>query len=78
MDLSIGSAAGLEASWRDMGEKSSPPALGAASLDGGEYLRRRAVSATGKPILAVQVMAKLMDSSNGRDKFLVGLFFPLQ
>ncbi|XAO22847.1 hypothetical protein I312_101622 [Cryptococcus bacillisporus CA1280] len=70
MSLSIGSAAGLEASWRDMGEKSSPPALGAASLDGGEYLRRRAVTATGKPILAVQVMAKLMDSSNGRDKFL--------
>lgn len=78
MNLSIGSAAGLEASW-DMGEKSSPPALGAASLgDGGEHLPMLPVSVTGKPVLALEVMAKLMDSSNGRDKFLVGLVSPLQ
>ncbi|WVQ87140.1 hypothetical protein IAS59_000862 [Cryptococcus gattii] len=73
MNLSIGSAAGLEASW-DMGEKSSPPALGAASLgDGGEHLPMLPVSVTGKPVLALEVMAKLMDSSNGRDKFLYTL-----
>lgn len=77
MNLSIGSAAGLEASWRDMGEKSAPPPLGAASSlgEGEEYLHRRGVSAAGKPIRALQVMAKLMDSSNGRDKFLVGFCF---
>ncbi|KIR71291.1 hypothetical protein I310_05186 [Cryptococcus deuterogattii CA1014] len=75
MNLSIGSAAGLEASWRDMGEKSAPPPLGAASSlgEGEEYLHRRGVSAAGKPIRALQVMAKLMDSSNGRDKFLYTL-----
>lgn len=65
MKLSIGSAAALDAAWLEgqPPESPSPPSPGDLSPPKG--------SPPAEPMLALQVLARVVDSSKGRDKFLV-------
>lgn len=65
MKLSIGSAAALDAAWLEgqPPKSPSPPSPGDLSPPKG--------SPPAEPMLALQVLARVVDSSKGRDKFLV-------
>ncbi|OWT41521.1 hypothetical protein C362_00991 [Cryptococcus neoformans Bt1] len=64
MKLSIGSAAALDAAWLEgqPPKSPSPPSPGDLSPPKG--------SPPAEPMLALQVLARVVDSSKGRDKFL--------
>ncbi|OWZ50111.1 hypothetical protein C361_01477 [Cryptococcus neoformans Tu259-1] len=72
MKLSIGSAAALDAAWLEgqPPESPSPPSPGDLSPPKG--------SPPAEPMLALQVLARVVDSSKGRDKFLKCMQYTLK